>query len=38
MSIPPDYFTWRSALPSQNEEEQNWIEEDKVHVQEKTGK
>lgn len=38
ISIPPDYFTWRSAISSQNEAEHDWTEVDKFHGQEKTGK
>ncbi|CAE1165424.1 unnamed protein product [Acanthosepion pharaonis] len=36
ISIPPDYFTWRSAISSQNEAERDWTEADKFHGQEKT--
>lgn len=38
ISIPPDYFTWRSAISSQNEAEHDWTEADELHGQEKTGK
>ena len=37
VSIPPGYFTWRSAVPSQSETELNWREENATDEQEKTG-
>ena len=37
VSIPPDYFTWRSAVPSQSDTEFNWREENAANNQETTG-
>ena len=38
ISIPPDYFTWRSAVPSQLDSELNWREENTVNDKETPGK
>ena len=38
VSIPPDYFTWRSAVPSQSTTELNWREENVPNNPETTGK
>ena len=37
VSIPPDYFTWRSAVPSQPDSELNWREENALNDQQKEG-
>ena len=37
ISIPPDYFTWRSAVPSQSDTELNWREEKAEDDQQKAG-
>ena len=37
VSIPPDYFTWRSAVPSQSDSELNWREENEANNQQKEG-
>ena len=37
VSIPPDYFTWRSAVPSQSDTELSWREENAVNDQQKLG-
>ena len=37
ISIPPDYFTWRSAVPSQSDAELSWREGNTTNDQETTG-
>lgn len=37
VSIPPDYFTWRSAIPSQSDNELAWREENFGNDQETSG-
>ena len=37
VSIPPDYFTWRSAEPSQSDTELSWREENAANDQETSG-
>lgn len=38
VSISPDYFTWRSAVPSLNESSHDQHEDDMVNTQERMGK
>ena len=37
VSIPPDYFTWRSAIPTHPDTELSWREENAAYDQQKEG-
>ena len=37
VSIPPDYFTWRSAVPSHSDSDLSWKERNASNDQETTG-
>ena len=37
ISIPPDYLTWRTAVPSQSDEEEDWTDRDMKHEEQQTG-